>query len=47
MPVRCAECNCTPRVCMDAESPGECRGCSQASGPAAECCCWNAVHGIA
>jgi hypothetical protein len=45
--IRCAECNCYPRICMAAETPRDCKGCSQVANIAAECCCWQAAHGLA
>jgi hypothetical protein len=46
--IRCAECTCTQAVCLAAESPRDCKGCSQAANSfAAECCCWQAAHGLA
>lgn len=45
--VRCAECNCHPAICLAAETARDCRGCSQVSNVSAECCCWQAAHGLA
>jgi hypothetical protein len=45
--IRCAECNCYPAICMDAETARDCRGCSQVANVSAECCCWQAAHGLA
>ena len=46
--IRCAECNCYPAVCLAAETARDCKGCSQvANSFTAECCCWQAAHGLA
>lgn len=45
--IRCGECNCTPAICMAAETAGDCIGCSQVASASAECCCWQAAHGLA
>lgn len=45
--MKCAECNCTRAICISAETSRECRGCSQVANVSAECCCWQAAHGVA
>ena len=48
LPIRCAECNCYPQVCLAAETARDCKGCSQAANSfSAECCCWQAARGLA
>ncbi len=45
--LRCAECNCSQATCTAAETAGDCQDCSQAANVSAECCCWQAAHGLA
>src|SRR5712692_1035581 len=45
--VRCADCNCSAAKCMAAETARDCPGCSQVAAVSAECCCWQAAHGVA
>jgi hypothetical protein len=40
--MRCADCGCSPDECREAPSAIDCPACKLD-----ECCCWNAVHGVA